>query len=165
MTNGAWGEAPKADFVRIGHDRYGIMLESDDGNHGHYYTTAKLMAVLNEEIKEIFSLSTSENTHASYACDRTANTEKDSPLCYDYDIKLNFAKEKNADYYDIRAVGNGVSGYGENSLISETKTVTYKFSEGKYRQFDPGNNPRITTVKSASELSTDVDDAIESNNN
>ncbi len=130
--DGSWGKAPEPQLIQIGRAKYGVLFESERGNQGYNSKSVFLIAEINKELKDIFDLITGADTRGSRACDETGNPEKDSPVCYDYDIKLDFIKGKNPDYYDIRATGSGVEGDEEKSLFSRKKTSFYKYFNGKY---------------------------------
>jgi len=97
--SGSWGQPPEAQLIKIGPDQYGVLFKNAYTNQGVTTENTSLVTAVGTQLKEVFSLNTSEDN--SGACDES------SDCYYSYETQLEFVPGRNPDYFDIKAVTKG----------------------------------------------------------
>lgn len=131
----SWGQAAKPRFERIGKDKYGVILEWEDGGQGWFSGQAHLLAATDHVLEEVGTFLTSENNAGG-----VSNREDYVAITGRYD----FIPGQLNDFYNIRIVyrGKKATGKGNRVVIKPfSKVVLYEFKNGQYVANDPYISP------------------------
>jgi len=133
---GSWGEPPDIMLLRVGPDKYGILLSKEDGGQGYSWSERHLLIPIGKTVHEVWSIQDEQDN--SGAVDPT---DPDAPhVAYRSSAAFKFiAREDDdgsgpSDYFDIEVISRGIGrqDYG-HPLQTENWTEVYRFRDGEYR--------------------------------
>ncbi len=151
---GTYGGPPeRVEFVRIGPQKHGVILETSDLNQGYSGTSAKLIMPLGMDFREVWGENISRDNAGACSDDEQERNERGiSERCYQSYATYQFVHGSNAEYFDILVVSQGTSADSERKIVSANWKKLYRFIDGEYKLSNtvptsPANNQTSSKAK------------------
>jgi hypothetical protein len=128
---GSWGRAPKeSKLVKIGTDRFGILIERRFQVHGTSDAYTILISQINDRLKVLWE---SPTTYEDNEGDCGEGTDH---ACYRWSSRISFKPMQNSSFYDIFVTTSGTKPADDSDsagkVISFQHTSVYMFSDSIY---------------------------------
>ncbi|MGC1128535.1 MAG: hypothetical protein WA875_03145 [Candidatus Acidiferrales bacterium] len=125
LTLGApFGELPRYQLVRIGPEKFGVVIQQSDAHQGFEIEWIELIAPEGDTVRTVFTLTTRSDPNEDICSQISGNDES----CVRYSIEYHFVPGPNPSYFDILTTKKVIAGAGENSL----STAKFSFVGDKY---------------------------------
>jgi Flp pilus assembly protein TadD len=139
-TIGSYGKIPKPQLIRIGTDKFGLMLDNSNSHMGHSHTCRYIYSISNGVISSIFHKDISESEF-EYIDDN------DEPIVkWSYETKFEFINGNNPKYFDIMETKIGKERKEDGNIASVNAVTLYSFDGSKYQ---PKNQDSASTAQAA----------------
>jgi hypothetical protein len=128
---GSWGRAPKeSKLVKMGADRFGILIERRYQVHGISDAYTILISQINDRLKVLWE---SPTTYEDNEGDGGEGTDH---ACYRWSSRISFKPMQNSSYYDIFVTTSGTKPADDSDsagkVISFQHTSEFMFSDSIY---------------------------------
>jgi len=126
LTRGTFGHVFGADFIEIGSEYYGALIESGASYHGYYGSGIDVIALIGSDFEHVF------NGDKSRGADRSVNRREcvawRQGCLWGYDSTVSFMPGVNAEFYDLHIDQSGTNPGGYEFSTSQT----YVMLNGRY---------------------------------
>jgi hypothetical protein len=127
---GATGQLSPGKLVKIGADKFAIQFHWTATNQGITEEGDLLIAEVQGELREIFSMITGGNNRR-YCEDN--NMYDDNPNCWSYRSTLEFPRDSGSAYYELRLSTIGDKPVDDNQIVNARDSRRFYFADGAYR--------------------------------
>lgn len=132
---GSWGEPPNVELLKVGGERYGILLSNSNGGQGYHWSNKHLLFPIGGTVREVWSIT--DEADDSGVFDPTG--QSGPRMAYRSSAAFRFFVDEDTNsapdpYYDIEVISRGTSRRNDvGPLQPENWTAIYRFRDGKYR--------------------------------
>jgi hypothetical protein len=136
--------APTAKVIPLGPDTDGIILGGGYQGQGFLIVTAAYVANVDGQLKQVFSLTTSESNRLSDAC-------FEQQLCYEYGTTIDLLRGDAPVYFDFRVTTGGTK-LVDDQPVTFSEVATYTFSSEAYALTGKEESVSVTSTPTTLKL-------------
>jgi hypothetical protein len=123
----AYDKLSKAQVVRLGAQRHGLLFRWSFSNAGFTEEGAVLVAEHNRSLSRLLALNVGGSNESD--CDPAGSP---APNCWSYKSRLEFVPGENQDYYDLLVTTEGTRRLNGGEVAPVNETRRYLFVNGQY---------------------------------
>ena len=148
LDAGANGNAPGAELIKLGDDRFGLWFEGGDIHQGYTNSSAFIVTLSTDQVLEAGHFDLAQGNSGTCSDDpkeRVDGVHK----CWEYEARREFARVKGSPYYTLRLAYSGTDNpdpTDDEQIEPKNEPACFDFLDGEYAEMEDPSCKAYTTL-------------------
>jgi len=138
LEAGANGNAPGAELIKLGDDKFGLWFQGGDIHQGYIDAYAYIVTLSTPKIAKVAELVMGQGNPG--ACSDNPKERTDViHTCWDYKGRRDLVRVKGQEYFTLRITYKGTDSLDvtdDKAIVAKNDPVCYDFLDGEYAEMD-----------------------------